>query len=276
MKAENPYPELAVAGSGAIATGLAALASSNSERVLLLARSEPSAERAREALERACRRVDDGHPGRVEVVTDAGALSNAALVVEAIVEDHDLKAELLRRVADNAPEADLATTTSSLSIGELGDACGHPDRLFGLHVFNPVPVMRLVEICVPEHVDGAVGDRAAQWCRSVGKTPVPVADHAGFVVNRLLFPYLFDAVRLQERTGMPSEDVDTCMSLGLAHPMGPLALLDLVGLDVAVAISEALHAESGNPDHLAPESVRTKVAAGDLGQKTGRGFHDYS
>jgi 3-hydroxybutyryl-CoA dehydrogenase len=273
--AENPYPELAVAGSGAIAVGLAALASSNSERVLLLARSEPSAERAREALERACRRVDDGHPGRVEVVTDAAALSGAGLVVEAIVEDHDLKADLLRRVGDNAPEADLATTTSSLSIAELGEACGHPDRLFGLHVFNPVPVMRLVEICVPEQVDGAVGDRAAQWCRSVGKTPVPVADHAGFVVNRLLFPYLFDAVRLQERTGMPSADVDTCMSLGLAHPMGPLALLDLVGLDVAVAISEALHAESGNPDHLAPESVRTKVAAGDLGQKTGRGFHDY-
>ena len=98
---------------------------------------------------------------------------------------------------------------------------------------------------------------------------------AGFVVNRLLFPYLFDAVRLQERTGMPSADVDTCMSLGLAHPMGPLALLDLVGLDVAVAISDALYADSGNPEHLAPESVRSKLATGDLGQKSGRGFHDY-
>lgn len=273
---ENPYPELAVAGSGAIAIGLAALASSNSERVLLLARSEASADRAREELDRACPRVDGGHAGRVEVATDAATLSGAGMVVEAIVEDHDLKAELLRRVGDVAPEADLATTTSSLSIAELGQACGHPDRLFGLHVFNPVPVMRLVEICTPEQVDGGVGERATQWCRSVGKTPVPVADHAGFVVNRLLFPYLFDAVRLQERTGMPSADVDTCMSLGLAHPMGPLALLDLVGLDVAVAISEALYAESGNPDHKAPESVTAKVEAGEIGQKSGRGYHDYA
>jgi len=272
---ENPYPELAVAGSGAIAVGLAALASANSELVRMLARSDASADRAREALARTCPRVDGGNAARVEIVTDAAALSGAGLVVEAIVEDHDLKAELLRRIGDTAPEADLATTTSSLSITELGDACGHPDRLFGLHVFNPVPVMRLVEICVPERVGDAVGERAAQWCRSAGKTPVPVADHAGFVVNRLLFPYLFDAVRLQERTGMPSADIDTCMSLGLAHPMGPLALLDLVGLDVAVAISEALYAESGSPEHRAPESVTAKVEAGELGQKSGRGFHNY-
>ena len=275
MNVESPYPELAVAGSGAIAVGLAALASSNSERVWLLARSEASAERAREELAGACPRVDGGHAARIGVVTDESALAGSGLVVEAIVEEHDLKADLLRRVGDAAPGADLATTTSSLSISELGDACGHPDRLFGLHVFNPVPVMRLVEVCAPDRVDRGVGERAAQWCRSVGKTPVPVADHAGFVVNRLLFPYLFDAVRLQERTAMPSEDVDTCMSLGLAHPMGPLALLDLVGLDVAVAIGEALYAESGNPDHRAPESVSAKVEAGELGQKTGRGFHDY-
>ncbi len=275
MTIENPHSEIAVAGSGAIAIGLAALGSSNSDRVLLLARSDESAERAREQLASACPRVDGGSAARVDVVTDEAALAGAGLVVEAIVEDHDLKADLLRRVGDAAPGADLATTTSSLSISELGEACGHPDRLFGLHVFNPVPVMRLVEVCLPDHLHDGVGERAEQWCRSVGKTPVRVVDHAGFVVNRLLFPYLFDAVRLQEKTGMPSEDVDTCMSLGLAHPMGPLALLDLVGLDVAVAISEALYAESGNPDHQAPDSVTAKVEAGELGQKSGRGFHDY-
>jgi 3-hydroxybutyryl-CoA dehydrogenase len=272
---ENPYEEIAVAGSGAIAIGLAAVASANTERVLLLARSEASAARAREELDRACPRVDGGSAARVEVVTSDEALAGSGLVVEAIVEDHDTKADLLARVGIAAPCADLATTTSSLSITELGEACGHPDRLFGLHVFNPVPVMRLVELCLPEGVDPGVGDRAENWCLSAGKTPVRVADHAGFVVNRLLFPYLFDAVRLQERTGMPSKDVDTCMSLGLAHPMGPLALLDLIGLDVAMAISEALHADSGNPEHLAPESVVAKVEAGELGQKTGRGFHDY-
>lgn len=271
----NPHRELAVAGSGAIATGLAALASAGSERVWLLARSEESAARVRTELSSACPRVDGGDAGRVRVTTDAADLAGCSLAVEAIVEDPGAKATLLGRLGEAAPDADLATTTSSLSVSELGEACGHGDRLFGLHVFNPVPVMRLVELCLPDTLEPGVGERAASWCRSAGKTPVTVPDHAGFVVNRLLFPYLFDAVRLQERTGMPSEDVDTCMSLGLAHPMGPLALLDLVGLDVAVAISDALYAESGNPEHQAPESVTTKVAAGELGQKTGRGFHDY-
>jgi 3-hydroxybutyryl-CoA dehydrogenase len=271
----NPHQELAVAGSGAIAIGLAALASAGSERVWLLARSEESAERARGQLNKACPRVDGGDAGRIRVTTDASDLSGASMAVEAIVEDPDAKAALLGRLAEAAPDADLATTTSSLSVGVLAEACGQQHRLFGLHVFNPVPVMRLVELCLPEGLEPGIGERAAQWCRSAGKTPVEVPDMAGFVVNRLLFPYLFDAVRLQERTGMPSADVDTCMSLGLAHPMGPLALLDLVGLDVAVAISDALYAESGNPEHQAPESVRSKVAAGELGQKTGRGFHDY-
>jgi len=271
----NPHEELAVAGSGAIAIGLAALASAGSERVWLLARSEESAERARGALNKACPRVDGGDAGRIRVTTESSDLAGASLAVEAIVEDPDAKAALLGRLAEAAPEADLATTTSSLSVGAIAEACDQRQRLFGLHVFNPVPVMRLVELCLPEGLDPAIGERAAQWCRSAGKTPVEVPDMAGFVVNRLLFPYLFDAVRLQERTGMPSADVDTCMSLGLAHPMGPLALLDLVGLDVAVAISDALYADSGNSDHQAPESVRTKVAAGELGQKAGRGFHDY-
>lgn len=271
----NPHREMAVAGTGAIAIGLAALASAGSDRVWLLARSDESAERAATELNRACPRVDGGDAGRTAITTEVADLAGASLAVEAIIEDPDAKVALLSRLADAAPGADLATTTSSLSVSGLAAACGQPGRLFGLHVFNPVPVMRLVELCLPEALDPAVGDRASAWCRSAGKTPVTVPDISGFVVNRLLFPYLFDAVRLQERTGMPSEDVDTCMSLGLAHPMGPLALLDLVGLDVAVAISEALYAESGNPDHQAPESVRTKVAAGELGQKSGRGFHDY-
>ncbi len=272
----NPHPEMAVAGSGAIATGLAALASAGSERVWLLARSERSAERARDELQSACPRVDGGDFNRIRVTTDADDLADASLAVEAVVEDAEAKAAVLRRLAEAAPGADLATTTSSLSVSGLAEASDQTGRLFGLHVFNPVPVMRLVEICIPEGTEPGIGGRAAQWCRSAGKTPVNVPDTAGFVVNRLLFPYLFDAVRLQERTGMPANDVDTCMSLGLAHPMGPLALLDLIGLDVAVAISDALYAESGNPEHQAPASVRAMIAAGDLGQKSGRGFHDYS
>jgi len=272
---ENPYPVLAVAGSGAIATGLAALASKNSDQVWLLARSDDSAGRALKAIEKACSRIDGADPARVQPTTDASNLSGADMVVEAIIEDHLAKAELLSTLAEIAPGADLSTTTSSLSVTELGHACGHPERLFGLHVFNPVPVMNLVEVCLPAGIDPEVGERVVRWCEGIGKTAVPVPDTPGFVVNRLLFPYLFDAVRFQETSGMPAKDIDTCMTLGVAHPMGPLSLLDLVGLDVAVAIGGALHSESGNENHLAPESVLAMVEAGDLGRKTGRGFYEY-
>ncbi|MDQ2700075.1 MAG: 3-hydroxyacyl-CoA dehydrogenase NAD-binding domain-containing protein [Actinomycetota bacterium] len=271
----NPYPVLAVAGSGAIATGLAALASATSEQVWLLARSDASAERAATAIEKACSRIDGADSARVRATTEQTDLAPASMIVEAIVEDHSAKAELLAGLAAVAPGADLSTTTSSLSVTELGLACGHPERLIGLHVFNPVPVMDLVEVCLPAAVDPGVGERVARWCEAAGKTAVPVPDTPGFVVNRLLFPYLFDAVRFQETSGMPAKNVDTCMTLGVAHPMGPLALLDLIGLDVAVAIGGALHSESGNDQHLAPETVLSKVEAGHLGRKAGRGFYDY-
>lgn len=263
-----------MAGSGAIATGLATLASRESD-VKLLVRSESSAKRAQDALDRSCPRVEGSDRARITVTRAIADLADADLVIEAVIEDAAVKGELLRQIGSGTA-ADLATTTSSLSVSGLGSRSGHPDRLFGLHVFNPVPVMRLIELCLPGELTDGVGDRARTWCELLGKTPVEVEDTPGFAVNRLLFPYLFDAVRYQERTGMASRDVDTCMTLGVAHPMGPLALLDLIGLDVAVAIGEALHEESGNGEHLAPETVRALVAAGDLGRKSGRGFYDYN
>ncbi|MDQ2621650.1 MAG: 3-hydroxyacyl-CoA dehydrogenase NAD-binding domain-containing protein [Actinomycetota bacterium] len=270
----NPYPHVAVAGSGAIATGLATLASRESD-VRLLVRSQSSAEKAVEALDRTCPRVDGSDRARISVVTEVADLEGSGLVIEAVIEDAAVKGELLERIGA-ATDADLATTTSSLSVADLGRRSGHSDRLFGLHVFNPVPVMRLIELCLPDELADGTGDRARGWCELLGKTPIEVEDTPGFAVNRLLFPYLFDAVRYQERTGMESQDVDTCMTLGVAHPMGPLALLDLIGLDVAIAIGEALHEESHNREHLAPKSVTALVAEGNLGRKTGRGFYDYS
>ncbi len=270
----NPYPLVAIAGNGAIATGLAALASRESE-VRLLVRSEASAARASASLDRTSPRVEGSDRGRIAVVTEIEELAGADLVIEAVIEDMAIKGELLKRIGA-ITSADLGTTTSSLSVTELARRSGHPDRLFGLHVFNPVPVMKLVELCLPETLTAGVGERARSWCEHLGKTPIEVEDTPGFAVNRLLFPYLFDAVRYQERTGMESQDVDTCMTLGVAHPMGPLALLDLVGLDVAIAIGEALHGESGNREHLAPETVTALVAAGHLGRKTGRGFYEYA
>lgn len=272
---ENPYSTLAVAGTGAIATGLAALASKSSDQVWVLARSSSSAERAMAAIEKTSKRIEGADPSRVKTTTDPADLAEVDLVVEAIIEDIETKVELLARIGDIAAKADLSTTTSSLSVTDIGVASGHAERLIGLHVFNPVPVMNLVELVVPDQVAPEVGTRTASWCEAIGKTPIHVPDTPGFVVNRLLFPYLFDAVRFQERSGMPSADVDTCMTLGVAHPMGPLALLDLIGLDVSLAIGAAIHADTGNEDHLPPDVIVAKVAAGELGRKSGRGFYQY-
>jgi 3-hydroxybutyryl-CoA dehydrogenase len=196
-------------------------------------------------------------------------------VVEAIVEDPAHKAGFLRDLGESCPEADLATTTSSLSISGLAEECGHPDRVLGLHVFNPPHRMELVELCFPEGLRDGAADRAKAWCEALGKTVVEVPDAPGFVVNRLIFPYLFDAVRFLESSGMSPADVDTCMRLGAGHPMGPLALLDFVGLDVAVAIGDSLEAESGDPNHRAPERIRALVDSGRLGRKSGQGFFAY-
>jgi 3-hydroxybutyryl-CoA dehydrogenase len=259
---------LGIAGSGAIACGLAAVASSQGD-VLLWARSDASAKRFRAKLAKLLERYEEGRGDAVRVTTDPGDLAAATFVVEAIVEDTDAKCALARRLGERLPEATLmGTTTSSLPISALASASGRPDRYVGLHVFNPVTKMELVELTFP---DGAAADtraRAREFCVSLGKTAVEVPDVPGFVVNRLLFPYLFDAVRLLERTGLEPEEIDTCMRMGAGHPMGPLALLDLVGLDVAQAIGEAIEAEI-------PDRLRSLIADGALGRKAGRGFHAY-
>jgi 3-hydroxybutyryl-CoA dehydrogenase len=261
--------KLAVAGSGAIACGLASTAAHHGP-VLLLARSESSAERARDSVERTLARLGaEVDPEHVEIVTDQDALTEATFVVEAVVEDHDVKAGLLRELDEILqPNAILASTTSSLSIERLAQETGRPDRFLGLHVFNPVTKMKLVELIFPTTASEETRNRALTLCENFEKTPVVVPDVPGFVVNRLLFPYLFNAVKLVEETGMDPADVDTCMRLGAGHPMGPLALLDLVGLDVSAAIGETIGED-------VPPAVQDLIAQGALGRKTGRGFHTY-
>jgi 3-hydroxybutyryl-CoA dehydrogenase len=208
-------------------------------------------------------------PEHVQVVTHPGALAESSFVVEAVVEEHDVKAGVLGELdAVLAPEAILASTTSSLSVEELARESGRPDRFVGLHVFNPVTKMQLVELVFPSAASPATRRRALELCETFEKVPVEVPDIPGFVVNRLLFPYLFSAVRLLEETGMDASGIDTCMRLGAGHPMGPLALLDLVGLDVASAIGETL----GEP---VPARIAQLIDEGALGRKSGRGFHPY-
>jgi len=271
--ASHGYESPGIAGSGAIATGLAAISTTTAETILL-ARSEASAWRAEEKVVAACAKIEGADPSRLRVTTDPTDLAECDVVVEAIVERLEAKGELIATLTEACPRADLATTTSSLSIGEIGAAAG-TDKLFGLHVFNPVPRMQLVEVCIP---DGAAEarEKALAWCAALGKTAVEVPDQAGFVVNRLLFPYLFDAVRMVERTGMEAGEVDACMKLGAGHPMGPLALLDFVGLDVAEAIGDALYADSAEAAHKPPGLIVEMIGEGRLGRKSGAGFYDYS
>jgi len=273
MSGATGYSKPAVAGSGAIACGLAASATPLGE-VRLLARSDASAWRAEEQAQAAAEKLDGGLPSRIRVTTDPRDLHECDLVVEAVIENAPTKVELLAAIGDEAPDADLATTTSSLSIASLARGSGHPDRVFGLHPFNPVVRMELIELCLPDDLRAGAAERVRSWCRELGKTAIEVPDQPGFVVNRLLFPYLFDAVRLMERTGMSAADVDTCMRLGAGHPMGPLRLLDFVGLDVAQAIGESLHRDSNDPAHEVPGLIVELVGEGKLGRKAGAGLYE--
>jgi 3-hydroxybutyryl-CoA dehydrogenase len=260
---------LGIVGSGAIACGFAATAAHHGP-VLLLARSDSSAERARATVEKTLSRLGaEVDPEHVQIVTDPQALAEATFVVEAVVEDYEVKERLLGELnALLGPEAILASTTSSLSVQRLAEASGRPERFLGLHVFNPVTRMQLVELIFPSAASADTRERALALCETFEKTPVEVPDVPGFVVNRLLFPYLFSAVRLVEETGMDPGDVDTCMKLGAGHPMGPLALLDLVGLDVSKAIGETI-------GESVPPRIDQLVAEGALGRKSGRGLHVY-
>jgi len=259
--------KLGIAGSGAIATGLAACATTTAGH-LLWARSDASAARATKAIAKACERLGEGFDAaNVTVTTDLEALAGATFLVEAISEDTALKSELLGRLGElAAPDAILSTTTSSLSVSNLASASGVPDRFVGLHVFNPVPRMKLVELAYPDEATAATRERASALCEELGKEAVDVPDMAGFVVNRLLFPYLFSAVDFMQETGLPPASIDTCMQLGAAHQMGPIALLDYIGLDVSVAIGDAIGAN-------VPASLRELCAEGALGRKAGRGLY---
>jgi 3-hydroxyacyl-CoA dehydrogenase len=249
---------LGIVGTGVVACGLAEAAARQIGPPLVLARTGTSAARAQAELGPAAR-----------VTTVLADIAECSVVVEAVAEDHAIKSAVLGDLHHAmAYDAVLMTTTSSLSVNELADASGRPDRFVGLHVFTPVPVMPLVELVVPDRATDDARRRALHLCAQLEKTAVEVPDTPGFIVNRVLFPFLFDAVRLLDVDGIAPETVDTCVRLGAAHPMGPLALLDAVGLDVAVAIGEQIGAD-------VPARLRRLIDERKLGRKAGVGFYEY-
>jgi 3-hydroxybutyryl-CoA dehydrogenase len=219
----------------------------------------------------------DGVLARISGSTDLDSLSAADLVIEAVVEDLAVKLDLFRRLDQVVrPEVVLASNTSSLPIVALAAATGRPDRVVGMHFFNPPPVMKLLELVRGLTTSDETVDFARAMGERLGKTAILAKDRAGFVVNMLLVPYLNGAIRMLEEGFATAEDIDTGVTLGLGHPMGPLTLLDLVGLDTAMHVGEVLYEEFHEPTYAPPPLLRRMVAAGYLGRKSGRGFFDYA
>jgi 3-hydroxybutyryl-CoA dehydrogenase len=209
--------------------------------------------------------------------TLGSAIRDAEVVIEAVVEDLAIKQRLFAEIERAAPaEALLASNTSSLSIGEIASAMTQPGRLVGMHFFNPVHVMKLVEVVTHGQESGRPAERAVEFARLLGKEPIVVKDSPGFASSRLGVVLGLEAMRMLEQGVASAEDIDKAMELGYNHPMGPLKLTDQVGLDVRLAIAEYLHATLGRPQYEPPKILREKVKNGELGRKTGKGFYTWS
>jgi 3-hydroxybutyryl-CoA dehydrogenase len=275
-----------IVGSGIMGSGIAETAAVNGFDVVLRSRNQSTADATLAALEKSLnRQVDKGKRtaeerdqalARVSGTSDLSALKDVDLVIESVVEDLAVKKELFNEL-DRITGEDtiLATNTSTLPVIELAMQTGRPERVCGVHFFNPAPVMELVELVRPLTVADETIAAVRTFAEACGKTPVEVKDQAGFIVNALLFPYLNNAVRLYEQGVASVEDIDTAMKGGCGFPMGPFALLDLVGLDTSLAILDALYQEFRDPNYAAVPLLRRMVAAEQLGRKSGRGFLDY-
>jgi 3-hydroxybutyryl-CoA dehydrogenase len=277
---------IGVIGSGIMGAGLAEVASRAGYDVVVRSRTQSSADAMLSTLGRALAKAvergkatDDERTailGRITATDHIGALVGCDLVIESVVEDLEVKKALFAELDSLLePEAIIATNTSTLPVVELAMSTHRPDRVCGIHFFNPAPMMKLVEIIRPLTASDETIATATEFAVACGKDAVEVTDRAGFVVNALLFPYLNNAVRMWEQGTASKESIDTAMKGGCNFPMGPFALLDLVGLDTSLAILDALYAELRDPNYAAVPTLRRMVAAGHLGRKSGRGFYQY-
>jgi 3-hydroxybutyryl-CoA dehydrogenase len=275
------FEHVLVVGAGQMGGGIAQVVAASGRRVSLHDAAPGATERGLETMRRSLGKLAErGGPdpdevlARVEPVDDLVA---ADLMIEAVIEDADTKLDVFRRADDTLPEhAILASNTSSIPITSLAAATKRPEAVIGMHFFNPVPVLKLVEVIRGLQTSDETAQTIVRLARDLGKEPAEARDFPGFVSNRILMPFVNEAAYALMEGVADAEAIDTIAKLGFAHPMGPLALADLIGLDTCVAIMEVLHTGLGNPKYAPCPLLRQYVAAGRLGRKTGRGFHDYS
>jgi 3-hydroxybutyryl-CoA dehydrogenase len=285
MRAED-VRRVGIIGCGLMGSGIAETVARAGQTVVFLEASEELVERGRNRIETSTlRAVERGRLetaerdtllGRISGTTDVHELADVDLVIEAATEDHDTKVGMFRRLDEvTKPEVILASNTSSIPIADLGAATSRPDKVLGMHFFNPVPVMGLIELVRAITTSEDTVEFGRAYGVVLGKTTVESRDRAGFIVNALLIPYLNGAIRMLEDGFATREDIDTAIHLGLNHPMGPLQLIDLIGLDTHLFIANVLFEEFKEPTFAPPPLLRRMVTAGRLGRKVGRGFYDY-
>jgi 3-hydroxybutyryl-CoA dehydrogenase len=286
MAVATAIETVAVVGGGFMGSGIAESVAVSGLPVVVRDVDQPSIEHARGRIESSlARAVRGGKLGshaadvareRIELTTDLDAVAGADLIIEAVPESRELKLSVMRAL-DGVARADaiVASNTSSIPIAELAQALRGPERVLGLHFFSPVPVMGLVEIVVALDTSEETVTSAKAFAERLGKVPIETKDRSGFIVNMLLVPYLMAAVRMYEDGFASREDIDTGMKLGCGHPMGPLALCDLIGLDVLYAVCDSLYEEFKRDEYAPPPLMKRMVASGRLGRKSGRGFYEY-
>ena len=285
MRAED-VRTVGIIGCGLMGSGIAETVARAGQTVVFLEASEELVERGRNRIETSTlRAVERGRLetadrdtllGRISGTTDVHELADVDLVIEAATEDHDTKVGMFRRLDEvTKPDVILASNTSSIPIADLGAATSRPDKVLGMHFFNPVPVMGLIELVRAITTSEDTVEFGRAYGVALGKTTVESRDRAGFIVNALLIPYLNGAIRMLEDGFATREDIDTAIHLGLNHPMGPLQLIDLIGLDTHLFIADVLFEEFKEPTFAPPPLLRRMVTAGRLGRKVGRGFYDY-
>jgi 3-hydroxybutyryl-CoA dehydrogenase len=281
---------IGVVGGGLMGAGIAEVSARAGQDVVVVESGEDAAKSALGRLEKSLQRAEakgklrasEGSAeevlARIRVVTDLDAVADREVVVEAIVEDEAAKVALFRHLdaVVQAPDAILASNTSSIPIMKLGTVTSRPQQVVGIHFFNPVPILQLVELVPSLLTSPDTTARSRAWVdEGLGKQAIDCQDRAGFVVNALLIPFILSAIRMYESGFASAEDIDRGLVLGAAHPQGPLALADLIGLDTTKAVAESLYAEFKEPLYAGPPLLQRMVEAGLLGRKTGRGFYTY-